>query len=406
MDSDDPEEFESRWSKLMSTTSLSQNKWVNDMYTIRAMWIPAYLKNIFSAGMSSSQRAESNHSFFKKYLSRDCSLNDVFTRFRNAISRQRHKTLLLDHADKNEKPSLNSTQPMERQLSTSCQKFNDMGIPCRHMLYMMQVMQIKLLPEEYILSRWTQEVGSPISFQTVASPIIQARGYIERSRGLSEKWKWLIEKAALTEKSTIILHKMFEEAESKIQENEVVTPSDTQESCSGKGHKGEGFVSDPTTNRVARGRKRLLSMRDKAIKSGGKHCRNCGKVGHNARTCPEIKGKDRIADEVEPYRPSPLSNNIIVEDSQEMTGRDMVDTVDEGYDYTNQAWVEGGYGVNVPCSRIEWRWSSADWMAAGLQALSSAVSPLTWGHDIHVPVCMLKSALRVSMLVGHDMDGR
>ncbi|GER26852.1 gag-pol polyprotein [Striga asiatica] len=225
--------------------------------------------------------------------------------------------------------------------------------------YIPQVMQIKLLPEEYILSRWTQEVGSPISFQTVASPIIQARGYIERSRGLSEKWKWLIEKAALTEKSTIILHKMFEEAESRIQENEVVTPNDTQESCSGKEHKGEGFVSDPTTNRVARGRKRLLSMRDKAIKSGGKHCRNCGKVGHNARTCPEIKGKDRP-----------------------------------------------GYGVNVPCSRIEWRWSSADWMAAGLQALSSSVSPLTWGHDIHVPVCMLKSALRVSMLVGHDMDGR
>ncbi|GER27056.1 FAR1-related protein [Striga asiatica] len=98
-------------------------------------------------------------------------------------------------------------------LSCSCQKFNDMGIPGMHMLYMMQVMQIKLLPEEYILSRWTQEVGSPISFQTVASPIIQARGYIERSRGLSEKWKWLIQKAALTEKSTIMLHKMFEEAE-------------------------------------------------------------------------------------------------------------------------------------------------------------------------------------------------
>ncbi|GER31312.1 gag-pol polyprotein [Striga asiatica] len=79
-------------------------------------------------------------------------------------------------------------------------------------------------------------------------------------------------------------------------------------------------------------------MRDKEIKSGGKHCRNCGKVGHNARTCPEIKGKRQImlksvfeksADEVEPYRPSPLSNNIILEDSQEMAGRDMIDTADE-----------------------------------------------------------------------------
>ncbi|GER38474.1 polyprotein 1a [Striga asiatica] len=134
-----------------------------------------------------------------------------------------------------------------------------------------------------------------------------------------------------------------------MQENEVVTPNDTQETCSIKEHKGEGFVSDPTTNRVVRGRKRLLSMRDKAIKSGGKHCRNCGKVGHNALTCPEIKGKLKAktdyasfyftfflsADEVEPYRPSPLSNNIIVEDSQEMASRDMINIADEGYDYTS-----------------------------------------------------------------------
>ncbi|KAL2533475.1 Protein FAR1-RELATED SEQUENCE [Abeliophyllum distichum] len=49
-------EFEERWSAIMVSTSLDCNEWLTSMYELRTRWVPAYVKHIFSAGMSSSQR--------------------------------------------------------------------------------------------------------------------------------------------------------------------------------------------------------------------------------------------------------------------------------------------------------------------------------------------------------------
>ena len=78
--------------------------------------VPAYVNVHFIAGMSSSQRAESSHSFFKKYVSRRNSLMDFITRFSRVIGHQRYEELVANHKDMNEQPKLTSLWPIETQM--------------------------------------------------------------------------------------------------------------------------------------------------------------------------------------------------------------------------------------------------------------------------------------------------
>lgn len=76
-----PEEFEAAWAEVIDHSGLSTNEWLKSMYDIRFKWIPAYVNDTFSAGMSSSQRAESCHTFFKSYMSKKNTLMDFVVRF-------------------------------------------------------------------------------------------------------------------------------------------------------------------------------------------------------------------------------------------------------------------------------------------------------------------------------------
>ena len=79
------EEFEQSWVEVIKYGNLEQNSWILLMYELRNKWIPAYFSHVFFAGMQSSQRSESSHSFFKKYVSNKNSLMDFITRFNRAL---------------------------------------------------------------------------------------------------------------------------------------------------------------------------------------------------------------------------------------------------------------------------------------------------------------------------------
>ncbi|KAK9275631.1 hypothetical protein L1049_022898 [Liquidambar formosana] len=67
--------------------------------------------------MSYSQRAESNHSFVKKYLDRCNSLMDLVTRFNRALAKQRYGELQADHVDHQQRPMLRTPIAFERQMA-------------------------------------------------------------------------------------------------------------------------------------------------------------------------------------------------------------------------------------------------------------------------------------------------
>ncbi|CAH9101354.1 unnamed protein product [Cuscuta epithymum] len=220
MSSESTSDFEQRWSDKLLLPKLNENGWLADIYEIRAKWVPCFVKHIFCAGMFSSQRVESTHAFLKKYVNKKCTVSQCVTRITRAIMRQRHKELIAGHRDRNEVPRISSCYLMERQMAKmytkaifckfqkelekcalytchmtsssaetkiydvkrydlnsnssstthtltydismdfvgcSCQKFEFMGIVCRHILIWMRLEQVLLLPERYILHRWTKK---------------------------------------------------------------------------------------------------------------------------------------------------------------------------------------------------------------------------------------------------------
>ncbi|XP_061993616.1 protein FAR1-RELATED SEQUENCE 5-like [Rosa rugosa] len=115
--SENAEEFDFKWKSVLAKSGLSGHKWLQSIYEFRFRWVPAYMNHIFSAGMSSSQRAESAHSFFKDYVSHKNSLVDFMVQFSRGLLHKRHEELISDHIDINEKPRFNCPIKMEKQMA-------------------------------------------------------------------------------------------------------------------------------------------------------------------------------------------------------------------------------------------------------------------------------------------------
>ena len=76
------------------------------MYDLQSKWISVYVNHVFSAKMFSSQRAESSHSFFEKFVSNNNSLVDFMIQFGRGLMKQRHEKLIADNKDLIEKPKV------------------------------------------------------------------------------------------------------------------------------------------------------------------------------------------------------------------------------------------------------------------------------------------------------------
>ena len=86
------------------------------MYALRHKWVPTYFSHVFFARMLSSQRSESSHSFFKKYISNKNNLMDFIIHFNRALRHQKHNELVAYHIDMNEHPKITIGWPMEAQM--------------------------------------------------------------------------------------------------------------------------------------------------------------------------------------------------------------------------------------------------------------------------------------------------
>ena len=63
-----PLEFEKNWQVALDKYKLTKNEWLAYLFQERAMWVPAFMKDRFWAGMRTTQRVESIHSFFDKFV--------------------------------------------------------------------------------------------------------------------------------------------------------------------------------------------------------------------------------------------------------------------------------------------------------------------------------------------------
>ncbi|XP_004295506.1 PREDICTED: protein FAR1-RELATED SEQUENCE 5-like [Fragaria vesca subsp. vesca] len=213
---EEEDEFISTWDAMLDKYASRDDPWLSGIYDLREKWGFPYVKRPWSAGIRSTQLSESFKSTLKNYLDSDQNVSEFFTHFERMVADKRHKELeaeydlcfrlpivkmnvkmlyearkvytkvIFEEFQNQFESSLEASitscvdtddggkmytiirdgYSRERKvkrdvgdiLSCSCRLFEMKGVICRHMIKVLrEVMQIKEVPEHYILKRWTKK---------------------------------------------------------------------------------------------------------------------------------------------------------------------------------------------------------------------------------------------------------
>ncbi|QHO20644.1 Protein FAR-RED ELONGATED HYPOCOTYL [Arachis hypogaea] len=91
--------FDRNWNDFLLKYGLVDNKWLSDLYEDRHIWVLIYLDHHFWAGIRSTQRSESMHSFFNKFITRNSSLIQFVKQYDNYIRNREQAERESDAAD-------------------------------------------------------------------------------------------------------------------------------------------------------------------------------------------------------------------------------------------------------------------------------------------------------------------
>ncbi|KAL4638866.1 hypothetical protein ACB092_03G177800 [Castanea dentata] len=192
-----------------------ENKWLIDLFKLKEKWAQAYVKRTFTAGMKTTQLSESFNADLKDCLRTDLNIVEFFTHFERVVNQKWDKELEAKYNSRHKFPRLklksspmlnqvatvytptlfdlfqtevkevmalsilerNVSQthsyvvrvfnqygkyeviwnPLDETLSCSYRKFESFGILCRHSLKVLDVLDIKLIPNRYIMKRWIRD---------------------------------------------------------------------------------------------------------------------------------------------------------------------------------------------------------------------------------------------------------
>ncbi|XP_035843906.1 uncharacterized protein LOC118490397 [Helianthus annuus] len=267
-----PEDFETEWHSIMSTFGLENHEWLKDMYDLRFDWIPAYYHGEDLAGLiRTTLRCESENYFFGQICN---------PRF---ISVQYNK------------------QEDGLSISCSCKRFEQFGILCRHIFYVLWYDDITEFPRRYVHRRWMRdvvsvgsnhsnirfdEIGRNSEIDKVYREIVVANEYVvNRLVGdLDELCRYRDHIKSYIDKADEVM---------------VAAPPPSRKErfadIGGNLEKSDSMIRVPIKIRT-KGcgvQKRIKSNREIAIQKASKiqkSCRVCGGKGHNSRTC-----KDKVS---------------------------------------------------------------------------------------------------------------
>ncbi|QHO06738.1 Protein FAR-RED ELONGATED HYPOCOTYL [Arachis hypogaea] len=93
------EAFDINWIDFLRKYGLGGNKWLSELYEDRHIWIPIYLDHHFWAGMKSTQRSESMHSFFNKFITWNSSLRQFVKQYDNCLASREQAEREFDATD-------------------------------------------------------------------------------------------------------------------------------------------------------------------------------------------------------------------------------------------------------------------------------------------------------------------
>ncbi|KAK9016121.1 hypothetical protein V6N11_007201 [Hibiscus sabdariffa] len=302
-----------RPSKIVSVLS-HECGGLEKIYSIREKWVPAFLRNTFCAGMSTTQRSESLNKFFKDYVNANTSVSKFVLKFEEALDDRYNKEREKNFKTINSKPILKTLYPMEAEASCiytrklfrmfqdeliHAQKYvaDRAGVTDGVKVYKVHEFSREKPIYTYILCRWTKDakkndnldiIQNEIADKVYESSTLRFNSIMLHSLRLSEKAsrsKKHYDLAVSSIKSlcdeldnlTIDLvdegKKSTYDDDSKIVGNGVVLYNDIT-------------LKDPI-HVITKGRPPSLRKKSSVEKNNkkSKTCSSCNRKGHTKRTC-------------------------------------------------------------------------------------------------------------------------
>ncbi|KAL2933742.1 Protein FAR-RED IMPAIRED RESPONSE 1 [Bienertia sinuspersici] len=109
--------FERRWSEIIETFEIQDEKWLQSLYEDRKQWVPTFMRDMFFAGMSTTQRSESINSFCDKYVSRKTTLQEFVDKYKQAVKDRKRDENQANAKCNQKTPTLKIGSPFEVQVS-------------------------------------------------------------------------------------------------------------------------------------------------------------------------------------------------------------------------------------------------------------------------------------------------
>ncbi|KAK0581459.1 hypothetical protein LWI29_014019 [Acer saccharum] len=214
--------FEENWKNFIKKYNLFDNKWLHGLYNERQRWVPAFVKDVFWVGMSTTQRSEGINAFFDGYVNSKTTFKQFVEQYENALRDKVEKEHQADFASCNSHIPCISHYSMEKQfqnaytiakfkefqeemkarlhcgislnkksgsnlefevkedvklvetcrrvtfmvyldlatceVNCSCHLFEFKGVLCRHAIMTLIDQEIFCVPKKYIFKRWRKDV--------------------------------------------------------------------------------------------------------------------------------------------------------------------------------------------------------------------------------------------------------
>lgn len=285
--------FETTWVGIIDKYDLRKNPWLQALFNIRNLWIPLYLADTFFADLSPLQKLETVNDLYKKYFNTKTSLKVFLTQFELAMAGRYDNEIQADNEMWCDaiKPLLKTASPIEKQASEvytlaafqkfqeefleslgynafkikdqppitkynvvkdeedsldayivtldmsrrmatcSCNKFEFGGILCRHILGVFLMIDLHVIPEEYILRRWTKNAKNGLLqdefVEDIQNPFLSQSSNVTRYNDLCRDAIRLSDKGS----SSVELYKITKEALQKAFAEIVAAEKNVAVSC-------------------------------------------------------------------------------------------------------------------------------------------------------------------------------
>ncbi|XP_065625239.1 protein FAR1-RELATED SEQUENCE 5-like isoform X2 [Quercus suber] len=271
-------EFEKTWEDMIDTYAVHDRSWLDTIYKLKGKWAKCYMKNEFTLGIRSTQLSESLNGDLKDYLRSYLDVAEFFEHFDRVIEQKRERELQAEFNARQKFPQLSlknspllkqaiqvytpvifrmlqdqydlasatriknrqedllvhtyivefmhkpgefivSYDTADKTFSCSCRKFEIVGILCCHVLKVFDFLDIKTIPDMYILKRRTREAKSGCVLHNRRTNVEEDvnLSVTQRYRRLCPKLVRLASRAADNKEAFALIEKMIDEYEKKVE---------------------------------------------------------------------------------------------------------------------------------------------------------------------------------------------